>query len=343
MVIFRRWKLVIVLAVLFSMTFFSWYFVFGFSSNHHGSHFNKGLNAAWIGHRWVENNVKEQEIIDLVNNFKDLEIKYVFVHTGPIEENGTIPSARYPGARDFIHTAKQIDESVVYQAWIGQLRSKLDLSKGSSRKNIANMAHKLIHDIGFDGVHLNIEPTFDGDTEFIFLAKEIRERIGTIPLFSVAIGELIPKKVTSFLEFFADEDNRVFGYRVDKDYNTAEFYQALAKYVDQFAVMSYDTSIKDSELFKWFVAQQVIYVTRAVPDRQVFIGVPTYEDVRPNFDVRVENMATGLLGVTNGLNNFRSKLDAFTGVAIYSYWETDRNEWSLYKDLWLGTPQNPES
>lgn len=335
MKVFKRWKLVIFLSLVFLFGFVSWYFVFGFKSNYPGSHFNKGTNAVWLEHKWVDNGVSEDQILKLVQELQERQIKYVFVHVGPLEGTGSIPSERFAGARNFIYTAKKADPSIVYEAWIGQLRSKIDISKGWVRKNTADIAYSLVHDIGFDGIHLNIEPTFEGDSEFVFLTKEIRERIGTLPLFSVAIGELIPQKVTSFLKYFADEENQIWGYRLDKPYNTTAFYRDLAKYVDQFAVMTYDTSIKDPALYEWFMEQQTIYVTRAVPDRQVFIGIPTYEDVRDNFDPVAENMGSGLRGTIRGLNNFRSKKEAFTGVAIYSYWETDLKEWLKYKDLWL--------
>ncbi len=330
----RKQKLIVFLSALFLVGFIGWYFVFGFRSNNPGVDFNRGTNAVWLEHKWVNTGVSEDQILKLVKEFQEKQIKYVFVHVGPLEETGLIPSDRFAGARDFLYTARQADKSIVYEAWIGQLRSKIDLSKGWIRQNVADTSYSLIHETGFDGIHLNIEPTFDGDSEFVFLAKEIRERIGTVPLFSVAIGELIPETVTSFLKYFKDEEEQVFGYRLDKPYNTTQFYQNLAKYVDQFAVMAYDTSIKDESLYEWFVEQQVIYVTRAVPNRQIFIGVPTYADVRDNFDPTIENMATGLRGVIRGLNNFRSKKDAFTGVAIYSYWETDEKEWLTYKSLW---------
>lgn len=327
--------MVVVLAIIFLTAFLSWYFVFGFKTDYPGSHFNLGTNAVWLDHKWVNPDVSEEQIAKLVKDLQEKQIKYVFLHVGPLESSGTIPPDRFAGARNFLYTARKIDSSIVYEAWIGQLRSKIDLSKGWIRKNVADAAYNLVHDIGFDGIHLNIEPTYDGDSEFIFLTKDIRERIGTVPLFSVAIGELIPQKVTSFLKYFKNKEEEVFGYRLDKPYNTAEFYKDLAKYVDQFAVMAYDTSIKDESLYQWFVEQQVIYVTRAVPDRQVFIGIPTYQDVRDNFDPLIENMSTGLKGVIRGLNNFRSKKEAFVGVAIYSYWETDEKEWLSYKDLWL--------
>lgn len=337
---FKRWKLVLTLLILFLVGFIGWYFVFGFKSDYPGSHFNKGTNAIWLDHKWVNVGVPEEQINKLVKDLQEKQIKYVFLHVGPLEGTGTIPSDRFAGARDFLYTARKADSSIVYQAWVGQLRNKIDLSKGWIRQNVADISYHLVHEVGFDGIHLNIEPTFDGDSEFIFLVKDIRERIGTVPLFSLAIGELIPKKVTGFLSYFSDEEEQVFGYRLDKPYNTTEFYQNLAKYVDQFAVMAYDTSIKDEALYQWFVEQQVIYVTRAVPDRQVFIGIPTYADVRDNFDPLVENMASGLKGVVRGLNNFRSKKDAFVGVAIYSYWETDEKEWLQYKDLWLKKGNN---
>jgi hypothetical protein len=36
-----------------------------------------------------------------------------------------------------------------------------------------------------------------------------------------------------------------------------------------------------------------------------------------------------------GLNDWESRPERITGVAIYPYWETSDDEWSQYRSLWV--------
>jgi hypothetical protein len=49
-----------------------------------------------------------------------------------------------------------------------------------------------------------------------------------------------------------------------------------------------------------------------------------------------ENVASGLLGLLDGLNDDAARPGAVTGVAVYPQWETDEAEWRTYRALWLG-------
>jgi hypothetical protein len=69
--------------------------------------------------------------------------------------------------------------------------------------------------------------------------------------------------------------------------------------------------------------------------KQVFIGIPAYEESKEGFDPKIENVKNGLKGIIKGLNNMRSEVDNFEGVAIYPYWEISDEEWKTYNDLWL--------
>jgi hypothetical protein len=69
---------------------------------------------------------------------------------------------------------------------------------------------------------------------------------------------------------------------------------------------------------------------------ELFFGVPTSEEKTATHRPEAENMASGLLGVIDGLNDAAARPSATTGVAIYPYWETDDAEWAAYDRLWLG-------
>jgi hypothetical protein len=302
-----------------------WFFVIGLSSNQPGYFFNKSHNAVWLGHEWVGEKKTDQEIQELVNTLKQYGIDTVFVHAGPIKEDGTIDPQVYKYAIDFVEKSKKIDKDIQYQAWLGQIRNKIDLSNADVRHNIAKQCMILAQFVGFDGMHFDIEPVWDGDTDFIELLKESREILPEDKVISVALAEFIPQSFIWLTEHIHSFEN----------YNSELNYENVAQYADQIVVMAYDTSMKSGWLYRWLVKEQTIWLTDLLEGTEVFIGIPSYEDEKESFDPEVENIENALKGVIKGLNNFRSDEDNFAGVAIYSYWEMDDAEWATYKDLWM--------
>lgn len=325
--------------LIFLILVLIWIFVIGISSNQHGSFFNKGHNAVWLEHKWVGEYSSEAEIQQLVNKLKDHDIDTVFVHSGPLEADGDIDAETYKYAVEFVEGVKRFDNNIQVQAWLGQVRGKIDLAAPEVRHNVAKQCMIFAQLIGFDGIHFDIEPVWDGDMDFIETLKECREILPEDKFISVALAEFIPESFLWLTE-------KVYPL---KNHNSEVNYENVARYADQIVVMVYDTSIKKEWMYRWLVKEQTIRLTSLLEDKEVFIGIPAYsydeEDVKnwegidhvddiDWFDPKVENVKNGLLGIIDGLNNFRSNHDSFAGVAIYPYWEIDEEEWAVYKLLW---------
>ncbi len=315
----------IVSAIIFTIIFLIWIFVIGFSSNQPGRFFNKGHNAIWIGHEWVGEDKTDQAIQSLVNDFKKYQIDTVFVHVGPLNKEGTIDQKTYKYALNFIDKVKKFDNSIKYQAWLGQIRNKIDLSNPEIRENIADLSLILADLVGFDGIHFDIEPVWDNDLDFIKLLEEVRNNISEDKIISVALPEFIPQSILWLSENIYSFEN----------FNSEVNYKNVSKYADQIIAMIYDTGIDSEWFYRWFVNEQTIRITNLVEDKEIFIAIPSYEDQKEGFNPEVENIENGLLGIIKGLNNFRSDENNFAGVAIYSYWEMDEKEWQTYEKLWL--------
>ncbi|MEK7673513.1 MAG: hypothetical protein AAB373_06540 [Patescibacteria group bacterium] len=302
-----------------------WYFIIGIESNRTGSFYNKKHNAIWLGHEWVDTIKSKEEVYDLVNNLKKHQIDTVFVHSGPIEGDGGISPKVYKYAPEFINQAKEFDDSIQYQAWMGQIRSKIDLDKPEIRAKIVKQAKIMTELVGFDGIHYDIEPVWDEDNGFIELLKETRENLTEGKKISVALAEFIPQGVIWISGGIHNFEN----------HNSELNYSNVAKYADQIVTMVYDTGINHDWLYLWLVKEQTIWVTNIVEDREVFIAIPSYDEVKPGFNPGVENIGEGLAGIIQGLNNIRSNEESFAGVAIYAYWEMDENEWETYEKMWV--------
>lgn len=319
---FKWWKITS-FGTLLVLGLFIWIFVFGISANRAGYFFNKGHNAIWIGHEWVGEAKNSSEIIKLVNDLKTHDIDTVFVHAGPLKGDGSIDPDTYKYAIQFVEEVKKIDKNIQYQAWLGQIRSKIDLADSEVRHNIAKQAMILGQLVGFDGIHFDIEPIWDEDKDFIKVLAETREILPQEKKISVAMADFIPSSLIWLLE-------KIYTF---ENYNTEVNYENVAKYADQIVVMTYDAGASSEWLYKWRVQEQTIWLTNLLRGKEVFIGIPAYEGEL--LDERIENLENGLLGVIKGLNNFRSDEENFAGVAIYPYWEIDEKEWKVYKELWM--------
>lgn len=319
------WFTASILAVLVLLLIFCWIFIFGLYSSQKGSFFNNGHNAVWIGHEWVGEKKEEREIAALVSRLRKYQIDTVFVHVGPLEDTGTIDPETYKYSIGFVEKAKKFAPDIRYQAWMGQIRSKIDLENPDVRHNVAKQSMIMTQLVGFDGVHFDIEPVWDNDTDFVAMLKETREILPDEKLISVALAEFIPNSLVWMLKNHYNFEN----------YNTQINYSNVARYADQIVVMAYDTGIKHGWLYRWLVREQTVWLSILLDGKELFVGIPAYDEYKEGFDPEVENVENGLRGIVAGLNNIRSREKNFAGVAIYPYWEMDEGEWSVYEDLWL--------
>lgn len=321
----NSWWKITKIAVVFLLAILLWIFLVGISSDQSGSYYNKGHNAIWIEHAWVGEEKSYEEIKELVQTLEKHQIDTVFVHTGPLDYTGNVDPEIYKYAISFLDQAKELNNDIEYQSWLGQIRRKIDLSDAEVRSNIAKLSSILTQLIGFDGIHFDIEPVWDDDLEFIEVLKETKEIIPDNKKISVALAEFIPKSVIDFTEPVHEF----------KNYNSEVNYSNVAKYADQIAVMVYDTGLDSKWVYQSFLEEQTIWLSSLSEDTEIFIGIPAYEDETEGFDPEIENIFNALHGVINGLNNIRSTSNNISGIAIYPYWEMDVHEWRDFYDLWV--------
>lgn len=296
-----------------------------------GSSFNRGRNAVWLGHTWVEDAHTDREVDQLVETLRQHQIRYVFAHVGPLEAGGTIPPERSPRAAEFASRLKAAAPELILLAWIGQVESRgggiLDLGDPAVRDRIVATAASYARLPGWDGVHYDIEPLFDGDVRFIAVLDATRQRLG-----GGFVSVATPKW---FLGRRWDRISERGGTAVW----SAAYYREVALRVDQLAVMTYDSALPWDRAYTLFVKQETTNILWAVRDTraEVLIGVPVYHGNNRGFRDYAENMSSGLAGLILGLNNTAPEaLPRFAGVAIYPYWEIGPTDWAIYDREWLG-------
>ncbi len=320
--------LVFILAVVIA-----WYFLLGPSNREHGSFFNRQANAVWAPHTWSEDPHSVEEIREFVEKMAAGGVKYVFLHVGPIEADGTIPGARYRALPEFLKVARTYGDRVKYLAWMGQIRGKLPLQELQVRREVVRTARVFVEELGMDGIHYDIEPIVDGDTDFLYVLEDTKKALGAGNLsrdkkiLSVALPEMIPDYVFAVVRRVLDL----------KSYLSSEYYLKVAERSDQIAVMTYENSIHSGWIYQYFLKHEVIWLTQLLQDYKgiLLIGLPTYDTKTPSFDPKAENIYFGLKGMIEGLNSWRSHVDPFEGVALYGSWTTDAEEWKTMERLFL--------
>jgi hypothetical protein len=291
-------------------------------------------NAVWSAHKWVGESHSEDVYDEFADQLARHRITDVYFHVGPLTGEGLIQPAKYPSAGALIAAMRQRAPAIRLHAWIGQVERRgggpLDLSDARTRANIVRTAGDFI-DLGFDGIHYNIEPVYSGDPNLLALLDEtapVTRARGK--LLSMATDELSP---LPGMEYVARLFVRQAGLW------RADYYREVAARTDQLAVMMYDTAMPFDWLYGTIVAWETWRLRDIVgPGTTFFMGVPTYEDEHFGFHPAAENMASGLRGIGIGLSFDGPPPSANFGAAIYAGWTTSEEEWAIWRRDWLRQP-----
>ncbi len=333
------WRLLrtagVALALLMLLVGILWWQLNSTTTSFSGAHFNRQQNAVWAQHEWVGETHTAQEYNDLAALLKQEQITYLFQHVGPLNGDGTIPVSLYPNAATFVSEMKARLPNLKILAWMGQEEKEgggpLDISNSQTRANIVAEAQLFTQQLGFDGIHYDIEPVHNLDPHFIDLLIETRAAIGSHKMISVSAPKWAPAaRVIPFVQAISGRGSAWW---------TSYYFLIVSSHVDQLVIMMYNTGLPTASLYEALVKQETAHIldanNSAAHPAQVLIGIPTYHDNGPGFHDTAENMLSGLKGVTAGLNSGENT-SHFGGVAIYPLWLTTQSDWQTYNHLWLG-------
>lgn len=298
-----------------------------------------GGNALWVEHKFVGEKLPPGEYRLLVENAKRHHIDNLYMHAGPFDRSGHVPVDRFAHAQHGLNALRTIDPNLRLFAWLGQVEKAgggpLDLGNATVRTGIV-AATRLFLDLGFDGVHLNIEPIRDGDKRFLELLDGMgdatRERSKQL-------------SVAAYKPSFAPGMDWWSGRKNGRGaWWSARYYGEVGKRVDQMAVMLYDTALKR----EWWYTVYAAFAARRLPTwipqgTRIFFGVPTYaERRRPNLPPG-ESLGAALSGARLGLADVSASDRSRVGAAIFANWTTSTDDWRVFARLWLGESPSEES
>ena len=285
---------------------------------------DKGQNGLWVRYKFYFGEHTDDEIDALAHRIVDGRFSDAYIHVRFIKKDGSL-AYRYPErAKHLLSRLRESAPGTRMIAWVYAGNEsgggEVDLTDRRVRKKMVDEAVWLVDVCGFDGVQWDYETCPDGDTNLLKLLTETRTALPTGARLSVCAPVIYPLGLR-------------FGW-------SQGYVSKIAQYVDQVAVMCYDTGYLTPRSYVALTRKQVVWftqlVSKASKHANVVIGVPTYGQGLRSHNPRAENLRNALRGVREGLARDDAVKDAFAGVAVFADYTTTEDEWKTYRALWLG-------
>lgn len=287
---------------------------------------DRGHHGLWLAHGWLgadawyEQNHRWDQVSKyrtteartaLVQRMNRAHVTDVFPHLCPPGE-AALPLVDDAEVEDFLDA---MPASVRVMPWIGGPHDAFLLSNPRWVQRYLQSVTRL-----FDlhprlaGVHLNVEPLPSGEQAYLDFLRALRLAIPEGKVLSVAAYPP-PTPWQPTLDVHWEE----------------KFFRQVAERVDQLVPMLYDTSVRQRRAYVRLVAEWSTEVLAWADGKPVLLGLPAYDDEGVGYHLpEVENLETGLLGVSRALGDLDPPAN-YQGLALYSDWELDEAEWSLFE------------
>ncbi|MFF3871108.1 hypothetical protein [Streptomyces sp. NPDC001978] len=293
--------------------------------------YTRHKDAIWLGHAWVDGRKSDPDVETLARRLKDTGIRDLYVHSGPLEHDGTLPKSAYPKVRWLIAAVHRDLPGVRVQAWLGDKLATegpdgLRLERPGTRAAVVRSTREILT-AGFEGAHFDLEPLHSGDRNYLSLLDDLRSVTRDHgALLSVAAHQIDP--VPAFHSFWGTTTGHPKWW-------SQSFFGQVARRVDQIAVMSYDTMQPLQSLYGGYVAQQTSLALEVTPaDTDLLMGLPFFHENRFGHWAHAETVPAAVHGVRLGLSRTDANRANF-GVALYVDFAATEADWTAYKADWV--------
>jgi hypothetical protein len=295
-----------------------------------GTH-TRNRDAFWLGHAWVDGRKRDADVKALAERLRSTGIRDLYVHAGPLEHDGTLPTSDYPRARWFISAVREELPGVRVQAWLGdELASEgptgLRLERPATRAAVVRSTRQIL-DAGFAGAHFDLEPLHSENRDYLSLLDDLRRvtRAAGAQL-SVAAHQIDPLPAANSIR------GALSGH---PKWWSQSYFGQVARRVDQIAVMSYDTAMPLESLYGGYVAQQTSLALEVTPkSTDLLMGLPFYYEDKLSHQGNAETVKAAVRGARLGLSRTDRTREHF-GVALYVDFAARESDWAAYQAGWM--------
>ncbi|MGE5135976.1 MAG: hypothetical protein ACM32E_24080 [Gemmatimonadota bacterium] len=284
-----------------------------------------GSDGLWLGHAWVDGRRGDRDLAALAARLRATRIRDVFVHVGPLSDNGSLDPARHPRARWLVAGLHRLLPGLRVQAWLGDLVSPghLRLDDPASRARVLRAAAGLLAE-GFGGIHYDLEPVPGGDPGFLALlaASHTLTRAHRAVL-SVACPQVEPLPLPGPAQWLL---GRLHWW-------PAGYLHAVAARSDEVALMTYGTGVPTATAYSGYIRLETSRALAAVPPRDLLlIGLPAYHTSEFGH-TGGETVAAAARGVRLALGS--RVLRRPVGVSLYVDFTATAGDWAAYRAGWV--------
>jgi hypothetical protein len=284
-----------------------------------------GSDALWLGHAWVDGHRTGADVDALARRLAGTGIRDLYVHAGPLDDDGTLPPSRYPRGAWLVGALHRAVPGVRVHAWLGDVVApdRLVLTDAATRARVLDGARAVLA-TGFDGVHYDFEPVADGDPGLLVLLRDTAALAhGQGRLVSVAAHQVEPLAGLG----------RPLALAVPPRWWSRDYLARVGGLVDQVAIMSYDTAMPTGAAYTGYVRRQTEIALRTVPaGTGLLVGLPAYHGTTLTHRGS-ETVPAAIRGVRLGLGGSAPR-PGF-GVALYVDFTATAADWQAYRTGWV--------
>lgn len=293
-----------------------------------------GANAIWLGTQYTYDAPNDAAVTALIQRLREHNVGTVYAWVGLLQPNNAWTDVnKLNQVEAFAKQFKLLYPEAKLYGWLSIGSQGEDgnnrLGDETVQQLITDFSQRVVGDLGFDGVALNVVPVSGGDESFLSLLRKIRATIGEDNLMAVAV----PPDWTP-----TDANITIPRQIAPGTIWPEEYKQRVALLANQMIVTAYSSGLETAADYTAWIAYQVQSFTAAlVPldsNTQIFIGVPTYDAQPPLHDPAVENVTSAIAGIRQGMAQVGEASRFIEGIAIYAEWQTTDDDWVKISTLW---------
>ncbi|MGJ3239492.1 MAG: hypothetical protein ACFE0Q_12350 [Anaerolineae bacterium] len=299
-------------------------------------------NAIWLNKGWTYESHSTDALIALTEDLREHDIGSIYLYTSSLRSDGTW-SGLLEGNNRFSEVETQLGELVtelrtVYPdvrlfAWIEVNTQSPDyrLDRPQVQNTVANFSERMVNQLGFDGVLLDVKPIFEETDDYIQLLRTVKRQIGIETDLIVAV----PPDLTP-----TGTDLNLPNIIAPGTAWSSEYKQRVALLANQIVITAYNSYQSNPVDYIEWVQYQVdsyIEVLSALDSNTlVLVSVPNYDASTQAHDPAIESLEAGLDGVARASNLLDETSRLYLGgVALFTDRILGDADWTIYRQRWL--------
>ncbi|GAB5492402.1 MAG: hypothetical protein Phog2KO_26170 [Phototrophicaceae bacterium] len=298
-------------------------------------------NGIWLNKSWTYIEHNSEELEEITTSFIRNDIGAIFLYTSSLRADGTWSGLADENNR-FTDVEPQIESlvddirsaypSVKLYAWVevNVQSPEYRLDQAQIQNTIANFSARMVNQLEFDGVLLDIKPIFEESEDYIQLLRTVKREIGIDTELLVAVPpDLTPSGTELTLPNVIAPGTEW----------SNEYKQRVALLANQIVISAYNSyQTNPVDYIEWVSYQVDSYVTALSEidsNTTILVSVPNYEPATQAHDPEIESLAGALDGVVRSANLLdETNSQVLAGVAIFTDELLSDAEWSIYRQRW---------